>query len=85
MNLTPSPFAAPFPKLPEVKGVRAATGSRGFYARRGVTRDDVFLFAFDEGTTCAGVYTVSRTASADVLSSCCRIRSMTRLALLAVK
>ncbi len=67
MNLTPSPFAAPFPKLPEVKGVRAATGSRGFYARRGVTRDDVFLFAFDEGTTCAGVYTVSRTASADVL------------------
>ena len=67
MKLTPSPFAAPFPKLPEVKGVRAATGSRGFYARRGVTRDDVFLFAFDEGTTCAGVYTVSRTASADVL------------------
>lgn len=67
MNLTPSPFAVPFPKLPEVKGVRAATGSRGFYARRGVTRDDVFLFAFDEGTTCAGVYTVSRTASADVL------------------
>ncbi|MEZ5946466.1 MAG: bifunctional glutamate N-acetyltransferase/amino-acid acetyltransferase ArgJ [Hyphomonas sp.] len=67
MNLTPSPFApASFPHLPEVKGVRAATGSRGFYARRGVTRDDVFLFAFDEGTTCAGVYTVSRTASADV-------------------
>jgi glutamate N-acetyltransferase/amino-acid N-acetyltransferase len=27
----------------------------------------IFLFAFDEGTTCAGVYTVSRTASADVL------------------
>lgn len=67
MNLTPSPFAAPFPELPEVKGVRAATGSRGFYAKRGVVRDDVFLFAFDEGTTCAGVYTVSRTASADVL------------------
>ena len=67
MNLAPSPFAAPFPSLPEVKGVRGATGSRGFYAKRGVTRDDVFLFAFDEGTTCAGVYTVSRTASADVL------------------
>jgi len=67
LNLTPSPFATPFPSLPEVKGVRAATGSRGFYARRGITRDDVFLFAFDEGTTCAGVYTVSRTASADVL------------------
>lgn len=68
MNLKPSPFApAKFPVLPEVRGVRAATGSRGFYARRGITRDDVFLFAFDEGTTCAGVYTVSRTASADVL------------------
>ena len=68
MNLKPSPFApASFPGLPDVKGVRAATGSRGFYARRGITRDDVFLFAFDEGTSCAGVYTVSHTASADVL------------------
>ncbi len=52
MNLTPSPFApAAFPDLPEVRGLRSATGSRGFYARRGVTRDDVFLFVFDEGTT----------------------------------
>lgn len=68
MNLKPSPFApASFPDLPGVKGVRAATGSRGFYARRGLTRDDVFLFAFDPGTVCGGVYTVSRTASADVL------------------
>lgn len=68
MKLTPSPFApARFPDLPVVKGVRAATGSRGFYAARGLTRDDVFLFVFGEGTHCAGVYTVSRTASADVL------------------
>ncbi|MDP3458572.1 MAG: bifunctional glutamate N-acetyltransferase/amino-acid acetyltransferase ArgJ [Hyphomonas sp.] len=67
MNLTPSPFAPEaFPKLPEVRGVRAATGSRGFYARRGVARDDVFLFVFDEGTTCGGVFTRSLTASADV-------------------
>ena len=67
MNLTPSPFApAAFPDLPEVRGVRAATGSRGFYARRGVTRDDVFLFVFDDGTTCGGVFTRSLTASADV-------------------
>lgn len=67
MNLTPSPFApAVFPKLPEVRGVRAATGSRGFYARRGVVRDDVFLFVFDEGTNVAGVFTRSLTASADV-------------------
>jgi glutamate N-acetyltransferase/amino-acid N-acetyltransferase len=44
--------------------VRAATGSRGFYA--GETRDDVFLFAFDEGAVTAGVFTQSTTASADV-------------------
>jgi len=67
LNLPPSPFApAAFPDLPEVRGVRAATGSRGFYARRGVIRDDVFLFVFDEGTTCGGVFTRSLTASADV-------------------
>lgn len=67
MNLTPSPFApATFPDLPQVRGLRAAAGSRGFYTRRGVVRDDVFLFAFDEGTSCAGVFTRSLTASADV-------------------
>ena len=67
MNLKPSPFApATFPNLPTVAGVRAATGSRGFYASRGLERDDVFLFAFDRGTTCAGVFTRSSTASADV-------------------
>ena len=67
MNLTPSPFApASFPKLPVIAGVRAATASRGFYAGRGLSRDDVFLFAFDPGTTCAGVFTRSATASADV-------------------
>lgn len=67
MNLKPSPFApAAFPKLSEVKGVRAATVSRGFYASRGLERDDIFLFTFDEGTTCAGMFTTSATASADV-------------------
>lgn len=67
MNLKPSPFAPDrFPDLPRVNGVRAATASRGFYAGRGQTRDDVFLFAFDPGTTCAGVFTRSTTASADV-------------------
>ena len=65
--LTPSPFApAHFPELPDIAGVRAATASRGFYAARGLTRDDVFLFAFAPGTTCAGVFTTSATASADV-------------------
>ena len=67
MNLKQSPFApASFPELPHVEGVRAATASRGFYARRGLERDDVFMFAFDESTTCAGVFTTSTTASADV-------------------
>lgn len=67
MNLKRSSFApARFPDLPAVKGVRAATTSRGFYAGRGAPRDDVFLFAFDAGTTCAGVFTRSSTASADV-------------------
>ncbi|MEM9937332.1 MAG: bifunctional glutamate N-acetyltransferase/amino-acid acetyltransferase ArgJ [Pseudomonadota bacterium] len=67
MNLKQSPFAPErFPDLPAIAGVRAATASRGFYAARGLKRDDVFLFAFDEGTTSAGVFTQSTTASADV-------------------
>ncbi len=67
MNLAPSPFApARFPALPLVRGLKAAAGSRGFYARRGIVRDDVFLVSFDPGTTCGGVYTRSLTASADV-------------------
>lgn len=67
MNLKPSPFApASFPDLPEVRGVRAAAGSRGFYARRGAVRDDVFLAVFEPGTACGGVFTRSLTASADV-------------------
>ncbi|MEO1641795.1 MAG: bifunctional glutamate N-acetyltransferase/amino-acid acetyltransferase ArgJ [Pseudomonadota bacterium] len=67
MNLEPSPFApASFPDLPQVKGVKAATASRGFYAGRAIERDDVFLFSFDKGTVCAGVFTRSSTASADV-------------------
>lgn len=67
MNLKPSPFAPEeFPDLPAVKGVQAATASRGFYARRGIERDDVFLFVMPEGTSAAGVFTRSHTASADV-------------------
>lgn len=63
----PSPFAPThFPDLPSIGGVRAAAGSRGFYAGRGLDRDDVFLFEFSAGTTCAGVFTSSTTASADV-------------------
>ncbi|MEM9571006.1 MAG: bifunctional glutamate N-acetyltransferase/amino-acid acetyltransferase ArgJ [Pseudomonadota bacterium] len=65
--LQTSPFApAQFPNLPDIAGVRAATASRGFYAVRGLERDDVFLFEFAKGTNCAGVFTLSTTASADV-------------------
>jgi len=68
MSLSISPLApTSFPNLPAVKGVRSATASRGFYVPRGLNRDDVFLFAFDEGTYCGGVFTRSTTASADVL------------------
>ncbi|MEO0982650.1 MAG: bifunctional glutamate N-acetyltransferase/amino-acid acetyltransferase ArgJ [Pseudomonadota bacterium] len=67
MNLAPSPFApAEFPALPAVRGVAAATASRGFYASQGVIRDDVFLFAFDPAASAAGVFTRSATRSADV-------------------
>lgn len=67
MNLAKSPLAPEnFPALPHIAGVRAATWSRGFYAARGIERDDVFLFAFDDGTQCAGVFTQSTTASDDV-------------------
>ncbi len=67
MKIPVSPFApAAFPFLPAVRGVLAATGSRGFYARRGMERDDVFLFSFRPGTKCSGVFTRSLTASADV-------------------
>ena len=67
MALKRSPLApARFPDLPTVKGVQAATGSRGFYAARGLERDDVFLFVLAEGTITAGVFTRSSTRSADV-------------------
>ncbi len=67
MTPSRSPLAPDqFPDLPAVKGVRCATASRGFYEGRGPKRDDVFLFTFDEGTVCAGVFTRSSTRSVDV-------------------
>ncbi|MEM6534543.1 MAG: bifunctional glutamate N-acetyltransferase/amino-acid acetyltransferase ArgJ [Pseudomonadota bacterium] len=67
MKFAVSPFApAQFPDLPTVRGVRAATASRGFYEKAGLSRDDTFLFAFPPRTHCAGVFTQSTTASADV-------------------
>ncbi|MEL6323878.1 MAG: bifunctional glutamate N-acetyltransferase/amino-acid acetyltransferase ArgJ [Pseudomonadota bacterium] len=55
-----------FPDLPQIGGVKTATACRGFYQARGLNRDDVFLITFDPGTVCAGVFTRSATASADV-------------------
>lgn len=67
MKFRKSPLAPVlFADLPEVKGVRAATACRGFYAKSDINREDVFLFVFDEGTVAAGVFTTSQTASADV-------------------
>ena len=67
MTPSPSPLApASFPDLPPVAGVLAATGCYGFYRARDPDRDDVFLFTFPQGTRCAGVFTRSQTASADV-------------------
>lgn len=68
MNIAKSPFApTQFPDMPSIKGVKVATASRGFYAARGIERDDVFLAVFDNGTTTGGVFTLSSTASDDVL------------------
>ncbi len=67
MKLSRSPLAPDrFPDLPQISGLRAATGAYGFYRARDADRDDVFLFAFPPGTSCAGVFTRSTTASADV-------------------
>lgn len=55
-----------FPDLPAVAGVRFATGCTGMRYRG---RDDLMLIELAPGTTAAGVFTQSRTASAPVLWS----------------
>lgn len=71
MDITQSPFApSNFPILPYIEGVDGATAGYGFYSSTAPERDDVFLFAFAEGTKCAGVFTRSTTASDDI--SWCR-------------
>ncbi len=52
-----------YPELPEIAGVRFATAEAGI---RYKGRTDVFLAAFDEGTTVAGVLTRSKCPSAAV-------------------
>src|SRR5450631_698865 len=58
-----------FPDLPDIEGVRFATGAAGI---RYKDRTDVMLALFDKGTEVAGVFTKSRCPSAPV--DWCRAR-----------
>ena len=62
-GLTVSPLAVPLPKLGEIAGVRLAIARAGFYKHE---RPDLLVMAFDEGTTCAGVFTRHGVGSAPV-------------------
>jgi glutamate N-acetyltransferase / amino-acid N-acetyltransferase len=65
-----SPFApSSFPDLPDIEGVRFATGAAGI---RDKDRTDVMLAIFDKGTQAAGVFTKSKCPSAAV--DWCRAR-----------
>ncbi|MEX2520201.1 MAG: bifunctional glutamate N-acetyltransferase/amino-acid acetyltransferase ArgJ [Paracoccaceae bacterium] len=64
-----SPFARPFPDLPEVRGVRFAAAEAGV---RYKGRKDVMLAEIAAGSTVAGVFTRSATRSAPV--DWCRAR-----------
>jgi glutamate N-acetyltransferase/amino-acid N-acetyltransferase len=64
MDIPKSPLApTSFPTLPEIIGVRLATGNSGI---RYKGRPDVLLVECTDGTQVAGVYTTSLTASAPV-------------------
>jgi glutamate N-acetyltransferase / amino-acid N-acetyltransferase len=58
-----------FPELPDIEGVRFATGAAGI---RYKDRTDVMLALFDKGTQAAGVFTKSKCPSAPV--DWCRAR-----------
>jgi len=64
MSTTVSPLAPKkVPNMPEVGGVRLATGAAGIKYKG---RTDVLFALFDEGTTVAGVFTRSKCPSAPV-------------------
>ena len=70
MIATISPLApTSFPVLPEIEGVRFATGAAGI---RYKDRTDVMLALFDKGTQAGGVFTKSKCPSAPV--DWCRAR-----------
>ena len=59
-----SPLApACFPELPQIEGIRIAVAAAGIKYQN---RDDVMLLCADEGSSAAGVFTRSATASAAV-------------------
>ena len=62
-GLDVSPLAVPFPRIAPIKGVEIAVGRAGFYKH---TRNDLVVFRFAPGTTCAGVFTRHKIGSAPV-------------------
>ena len=62
-GLAISPLAVPFPDIPPIGGVEIATARAGFYKHE---RDDLVVFRFAPGTTCAGVFTRHKIGSAPV-------------------
>ncbi len=62
-GLAISPLAVPFPNIPPIGGVEIATARAGFYKHE---RDDLVVFRFARGTTCAGVFTRHKVGSAPV-------------------
>jgi len=53
----------PFPTIPAIAGVGLAPARAGFYKHE---RDDLVVFRFAPGTTCAGVFTRHKVGSAPV-------------------
>lgn len=62
-GLEVSPLAVPFPTIPPIAGVEIATARAGFYKHE---RDDLVVFSFARGTSCAGVFTRHKIGSAPV-------------------
>ncbi len=62
-GLKVSPLAVAFPTIPPVGGVEMTTARAGFYKHE---RDDLVVFRFARGTTCAGVFTRHKVGSAPV-------------------
>ncbi len=58
-----SPLAVPFPRMEPIRGLTMATGRAGFYKHE---RDDLLVFSFPDGASCAGVFTRHGVGSAPV-------------------